>query len=155
MKNDTKERISKELKRYTVELKNMAREFARSGGDSADFGEIEVSEPNFSWMSDTEVLDAQKSPDEMTAYWADVEAYIRGLRPTTTYQISTLPEYYGSAANEEDAASMAEKIAGRLAAEYPDVEIQIVDGPTTLDSYDEGQLEIQQYVNDHWLEWVL
>lgn len=72
----------------------------------------------------------------------------------TTFQISTSPEYYGSDASQDDAERAAWIIAERVASEYPEADIEIVSGSTSRDAYDEAQAEIQQWVNDHWTDWM-
>lgn len=71
-----------------------------------------------------------------------------------TFQISTAPEFYGSDVSKEDGARYADLIAEAAASEFPDVQFETVFSNCTQNQGVDPEGEIQQWINDHWLEIV-
>lgn len=65
-----------------------------------------------------------------------------------TFVISTQAHYYGDDASEEYAERAAATIAQRVRSEY-DVPVQI-----TSEFQPDNDPDIQQWVNDNWMDWL-
>lgn len=74
---------------------------------------------------------------------------------TSTYYISTNPEFYGSDATDDESADYAETVAERARAAYPNVEFVVTSGQRRHDFDDDELLSsVQQTINDNWADWI-
>ena len=68
--------------------------------------------------------------------------------------ISSHPVYIGSKTTKEEAVEMAEMIKRNLEERYPEGVFRVCASVGADNRRDDPEGEIQQYINDHWLDWV-
>lgn len=71
-----------------------------------------------------------------------------------TFEVSSLPELFGSDASEADALWGAIRIAAQLRERFPDLKVVVVERAANNNHDDPRVAEAQDSLETHWLDWI-